>query len=101
MTLPEIKNRWPVAYRAWQLTGEGNDRRQVGVLMGLSRHTVSSHVGRIRKALAAVSRAANADLAPAHVTRCKCGLIRPCHRCVPAIWEMATSRFGESSAGTF
>lgn len=105
MTLPEIKNRWPVAYRAWQLTGEGNDRRQVGALMGLSRHTVSTHVNRVREALAGIVTARAARAAdkehPLATTgpRCHCGLLPP-HECLPTVDQVASSRHGES-AGTF
>jgi hypothetical protein len=34
------------------------------------------------------------DRADAHKTRCKCGLSLPCYKCVPSIWELASSRSG-------
>lgn len=105
MTLAELADRWPRAHEAHRLRALGHDMRDIGAIMGISRHTACTQVNRAKQALsgvaaAKVARAANPDLVPAHVTRCKCGLVLPCHNCIPEIWHYASSRHGES-AGMF
>lgn len=93
----------PGAQRAWKLKLQGKSPRRIATIIGCDIKQVYAHHAYGRKLLAgkpsgaALKRRASRRFDG--TARCECGLLLPCHSCVPTAKELAESRLdrGDSS----
>lgn len=75
----------------WELYSGGLSPQRIARRLKLTKACVYSRLYAARRSLG-VTASESEDEAAANVPRCRCGLMLPCDRCLPSIFEVAGRR---------